>query len=310
VELYYAGYSASNFKDAGFSATELKPYFTLAVLANNGFNAANLKSAGFSASNLKLYFTLSELVSALFLVTELKDAGFLLSDLKPPIFTLADLVTAFSLIELKTGGFSAEDLKTSFILSELVEAGFLATELKMGGFSATELKPYFGLYVLISALFTPAELKAAGYNSAQLQIAGVQISSFDKTNFSGLELFRAGYGVDEIIAAGFEILYQPKPIITNISYSSGTININFTQQTVNANPINGYLVSTNNGQTYTSISNTVSPIKLPSQSINKNTTITITASDDLTSGYKISETSNEWLFTKIAASGLSIFNNL
>jgi hypothetical protein len=106
-------------------------------------------------------------------------------------------------------------------------------------------------------------------------------------------------------------LKHPAPVITNVSYISGSINIFFTQRTNAASQINGYLVTTDNGQTYTQISNTVSPIRIPSSLTNKNISISIIASDDLTSGNKISEKSIRWSFIQRVASGIpKLLNNL
>ena len=76
-----------------------------------------------------------------------------------------------------------------------------------------------------------------------------------------------GYDSDASDASNSVVVNFPPdaPVITNVSYNQGSLNVYFTQNNNGlGTPITDYIYSLDNGVTYTSSSIATSPLKIPS----------------------------------------------
>ena len=91
---------------------------------------------------------------------------------------------------------------------------------------------------------------------------------------------------------------QPAPVITNISYKSGSAVVYFTQPTNRSLPITGYSYSIDNGVTYTDINVTNSSLKFSGFKSGIKNNITLKNKNGL-----VSDPSNTYMFTYYVTAG-------
>ena len=115
-QLQTAGYTARNFRDAGFAAVQLS------YKASDFYREVDLTVGDLEWEETHAFFAPSELKEAGFEVKDLIDACFDLRDLKEAGFKVKDLVEA---------GFTATTplLHAGFELKDLIKAGFTESEL-------------------------------------------------------------------------------------------------------------------------------------------------------------------------------------
>jgi intracellular multiplication protein IcmE len=208
-QLLEAGFSPSDLKDAGFTASDLlNAGLSPDILKNAGFDAKSLMDAGLSPDDLKAAgYTDQDLLKAGVGVSELNK---LKAQVDPN--ALANLIAnhqkacspdaikkeraqgmTVDEIHKKYGCNAAELLQGGFTPADLVKAGFTPAELAAAGLSAADL---------LKAGFSPADLKAAGYSTKDLLAAGVSPKDLLAAGLSPDELLKAGISPGDLLKAG------------------------------------------------------------------------------------------------------------
>ena len=208
IQIYGAGYSATEMKTASFTATELKAF---------GFSATEMKTASYTATELKaLGYTGTQLFNASFSATEMKTASYTATELKSLGYTGTQLYSAtFTATEMKTASFTATELKAlGYTGTQIFEAGYSATEMKVASYTATELKSLgfigsqlygasFTATEMKTASYTATELKALGYTGTQLFYASYTATEMKSASYTATELKELGYTGTQLYSASF-----------------------------------------------------------------------------------------------------------
>ena len=189
-----SGYTATQLKVAGFSATSLlEDGYDVCALRTAGFDAASLSAAGCDASALRRGgFSASEVGAAGFGLPILKAVGYDVAELRSSGYSARALNdVGFDAVALRLAGFDLQSLKEAGFddarvlkvagfndTREFRAAGFDARALKAAGFSIRAVKGAgFGVHSLIGAGFDARELREVGYKWAVLAAAGFDVSA-------------------------------------------------------------------------------------------------------------------------------------
>jgi ribosomal protein L13E len=174
-DLIKVGFSVKQLKQAGFPLKQLKMVFSFQQLVDAGFSASDFKNAGVSPLDKDMNRALDKQVKD-YSVIEMKQAGRTVKQLKAagytPVqlkeaFPLSQLASHFLVIELKDAGFVLEDLVASGLSAKkLRDAGFTAAQMRTEGFAAGEMK---------AAGFAVKDMQAAGYTTEELKVAGMYV---------------------------------------------------------------------------------------------------------------------------------------
>jgi len=220
--------------DLNCSARELRaigPPDVLEQLMCAGLSAKELKDMGFECRELVDFFEVRHLVNATFSKEELGDcpkirqdirglqqAGYDASELKTMDFPVKDLTYHYNAAEMLRAGFCKDELLEHYpqMVRELKQHGYEAEKLKELGFTVRQLADHYNAQEIVAAQFPKdqllhypmivAELKQSGVSACKLR--RLSFTAEELEIFTTLELVRAGFSEEELIAAG-----QPRRLI-------------------------------------------------------------------------------------------------
>lgn len=139
-----SGYSVENFisiyktadqlRTAGFSLSDLKPYFDASTLKEAGFSASEFFQANYKASELKAAgFSAYVLKTVGFNASQIKDAGYRLIEFIGTTILTELRIDDTTVKGLKDAGFSASEINeysSKFPRQDFIDAGFTESELQ------------------------------------------------------------------------------------------------------------------------------------------------------------------------------------
>lgn len=195
------GWSASDFKTAGYSAIQCRMA---------GHPPGELSSAGYSIlpalTARSTWPTGSELIEFIRTrklegetVEKLHQSGFSVCELRRAGFTAADLCYKIksggcTLAELKSAGFDAQQLQAM--------AQIKVKELKDAGFEANELRKIFAVAELVAGGFSADNLRRGGCTPAELKSGGFGVADMRNVGICVAELYEIGFTVAELKDGG------------------------------------------------------------------------------------------------------------
>jgi len=192
-ELRAVAISAQACKELGFTIAQMREAFTATELDPLGYSPSELRAGGYTAQACK-----EAHVSA-------KDAGFTAAEVRSEGFTVSECMTlGYTVTELKGGGYVAQEFKLAgvsakdagFTAAEVWGEGFTVSECKRMGFCAQELKDE-------ECGFKAVELREGGFGVCELVDAGFPIPQLmTECEFEARELHDAGASALELLEAG------------------------------------------------------------------------------------------------------------
>ena len=194
VDIMPLQYSATELKQAGFSACELRDSMYYEEIQQVGFSSEELTSANYPAGILSTVFQLG--------ANDLLRAGYPAEDVARAGYSVGALKNAgLSATSLRGAGFYANSMLGHFSMHELREAGYPASD-----FRSREVKS------LLEAGYSIRELKEANFDFLvkACRDLGVIAGELRAEGFSAVQLLRGGYNLKEMSRAGFGDPWQLK----------------------------------------------------------------------------------------------------
>lgn len=203
-------YSVRELRAAGYRLDDLAASCTPLKLLSGGYTAKDFRDAGFPAHQIK-----SALVGLLgreeasAIAKDLLDAGYTLPDFHEASFTLSELrkLSCFSPKELEAAGYTLRDFcQANYSAAELESLGVSVRQLKVAGYSTSQLREAgytAGQLKLVG--YTLIEVRHAGYPVAELRDAGYNPWVLSSCGISAKELRAGGFGAQELQSAGILI---------------------------------------------------------------------------------------------------------
>ena len=243
--IYNKRYTARDLAQAGYSAIEMQPYFTLTQIKNEfthaqlfttAYTASDYRTANFLVNEIYSKFTPAELVLGGYSYSSIITAGlpstvkcYSLGQLKSSNIPVVDILNIYSRAQMRAAGYSYGQLFIGDATIQIMkEAGFLVNDIIVYYYTTKQVPTTADLIAIKTAGYTASEvvgkltfpqMKTAGYTLAEFISLDLQPSTFKyPLRYSASDMIAAHYPLYLLYIGGYSSreLYAANVSIANM----------------------------------------------------------------------------------------------